>query len=658
MVTDIPDIPTTITIGPSADGLKKRARVTFSYDNDTTPAFFENNATHGNRLAIDTTIQLKRRKPNGTEIVDNNCKKTTRQLFALVETQNVYIGNNNTFANWASTRNDHSTIPKIVDQFHANFARDCTVLIKDMTNAHTTVAFPPGWSVHQPYTLELLSNTQYVVHQLQYINNVVIPNAGFPGDPNYEQYQPGPYHVINNVTPNNGVAYNLNLPNVAASYDFDFRMTGITDNGTTDVACGTVRVEISSANLNRSAQFNLTTSGSTSTFLSENVLTTTYEINDWENTRTITTTNISPQYETPTHHAIQQTGQLLLYNAQAWTVTSSDTNLVTLPISNSKAIVFNGILAANQNEKEYIVTMTNFMDDQELGTSKLRFILKRTPERTVAIRTMNSNWILGNSYLPNTNNINGNYFSYQTFETGHYDLIIYRNTSDPMPTGVSYIYKTRNPVNSDFVMAFNPVPSYGFTITYSINGITQTLPVLAGSTTAKIDYSTNTGVLSGRNKMDMTFNIPVGTSLAIATVTTSLPLEYAVVSTRVRNLATTLVNPVAGLPAAGNNNSWFKADNTAQFVTNNISQIIFNIPKTSKNFGATWLLAQGQIGLAQNGPGTVSINIFGPSGTARCGMRDIETTLSIHPTTRNVVLSKQAGGNGFAWNFVQLIDNL
>ena len=221
--------------------------------------------------------------------------------------------------------------------------------------------------------------------------------------------------------------------------------------------------------------------------------------------------------------------------------------------------------------------------------------------------------------------------------------------------------------NSNFVMNFAPTPTFTFTITYTINNVTQTLTVPSGATNATIDYSTNTGVILGRNEMVLTFNLPNPSSLGISTITTNLPLEYDIVDKRLMTIANAGVSVDATstftLPSVPPESNYFKVDGTYKALTNNVGSVEFLCPKTSKNFGDIRLIAGGQIGI--RGAYTLSpnsIQIWGPIGTQRISMKKIsqfcDTNAQRSGPNWRFILRKEAGGQGEGYNTVQYIDNL
>jgi hypothetical protein len=354
------------------------------------------------------------------------------------------------------------------------------------------------------------------------------------------------------------------------------------------------------------------------------------------------------------------------WNNTAWKITDLQGQSATIPLPSdtySYTPFFNNTLSYDMS-----VIMENFYNNTLINSTVMNFTVTRpVPERTTEIRTLNSNWISGNDYYPNTNNVIGNYFSYLTSTTGHSDLILYRNTSDPMPTASTYIYKTTTAANSNFVMNFAPTPTFGFSITYNINNVTQTLTVPSGAQNATINYSTNTGVILGRNEMILTFNLPNPSSLGITNITTNLPLEYDIVDKRLMKIANTGVavngNSVFTLPSVPPESNYFKVDGTYKALTNNVGSVEFLCPKTSKNFGDIRLIAGGQIGIRGSYPTSGnSTQIWGPIGTQRISMKKItqfcDTNAQTSGPNWRFILRKDAGGQGEGYNTVQYIDNL
>jgi hypothetical protein len=282
-------------------------------------------------------------------------------------------------------------------------------------------------------------------------------------------------------------------------------------------------------------------------------------------------------------------------------------------------------------------------------------------ERATSIRTMDSNWISTDDYLPNTNNANGNYGSYLTSATSHTNLILFRNASDTWCTCTTYIYKTTTATNNDFIINFTTAPTYSFDIKYTINGISQTSTVASGSTNTSMSYTFNSGVLLGRNEMQIQFKIPVGSQLQISSITTNLPAEYAVTSARMYT-ASTVLYPFQGsastntIPPLTPESVYFTTDGVYKGQTNNVNKVGFSIPITKSNFGDVRIVGAGFYGIQKDIFTTPNTEYLGSIGTQRIGMKKIRQFCTITPTSWDFILSKGTGGQTLVNNYVQYID--
>lgn len=662
MEEDIPDINVTTTIANNDDNTKKVAKITIPYNSITTPQFFDQNAANGNRLILQTRFGVKRRNPDGSQFPDNTCNVVKKLQFTLSEIEQMaYIGNRNTAFDWASTRNDHND--PIIDQV-MYLTPTCNVDITDMTGRYTSGATPPGYSLEGPSKFELLTHTQYNTWIGRYWDGAFVANSGFPGTPEYDQYQPQPYHIIPNVPINQGLTYVFSFPNEEAVYELDFKMTGVTENGTPDVACGTVQCIISEDNLNRQASFDLNNTVNTETFQSEeqetpNII---YIVEPWDNTNSITVLNTSvqftPYYEPNTTNLVHNQ---LNFNGQAWDIRSDTTQLVTLPIYNNLSYTLPITLDQNETEKLFTIKMTNYFNTQKLGVASMLLLLKRQPERNVVFRTMNSNWLTANLYLPNTNNAVGNFGKYFVNPTGYNDLTIDRNDGTlSNTTCTTYIYNNRSASNKTFVINLTQPNAFAFTVTFSIAMISSTVTVPANATSVTYNYANNSGLVLGRNEMVITFNIPNNTSLNVSTIQTNLPPEYEVTSKRIMTSATGFRYPFVGSnqqdPITIPVNGLFEGLNASS-----LSNVIINVPISSKNFGGLRVIGGGWFNVRKtnntnDSPGS---NLYaGAINVQQYCMRLITDFVTTNTTNYSFIISRGSGGQCQILNTVQYIDNL